>query len=501
MKPVGLGSTLCPEDVIRVARGAKVILTPAAKKKITAARKTIETILEKDDLVYGINTGFGILSNVRIDKTDLAELQENLIRSHATAVGPPLGTEHARAVVFLRAATLAQGHSGVRPVIVETLIQLLNKNVTPYIPEQGSVGACGDLAPLAHVALVLMGEGHVLDPITNTKISSKKALESAKIKPLKLAAKEGLALINGTQFMTALACFALVESETLLAQANIATALTVEALKGTQTAFDPRIQQVRPHPGQVFVADHLRELLGKKQKSQIQNSHSDCDRVQDPYSLRCVPQVHGVSLDTLKFVRDIVTREINAVTDNPLVFPQSGDVLSGGNFHGQYIAMAMDFLAIAMAEIANISERRIEKLVNPAISGLPAFLTENSGLNSGFMIVQVAAASLVSENKTLCHPAVVDSIPTSADKEDHVSMGAWAARKALQVVTNTRRVVAMEWIAACQGLDFHQPLKSTPALEAVRSLVRERSAFRKKDAAFYEDIERIEALLRQADNI
>ena len=483
------------EDVYRVSTTSKKVrLSPVAKKKIKRAHDFLIKKSKSGEVIYGVNTGFGILSNVKIEPHNIAQLQLNLLRSHAVGTGNPLPREQVRAMVLLRASTLTQGHSGVSVSLVEALIALLNHDVTPWIPEQGSVGASGDLSPLAHLALVLIGEGRAY--VDGKLITGKKALELKKLKPVTLGAKEGLALINGTQFMAALATFAVLESERLFRVANITSAMTLEALRGTAVAFDAKIHALRPHPGQIEVAKILRDLLDHPKKSEIARSHADCDKVQDPYSLRCIPQVHGATLDTIRFVREIVEREINSVTDNPLIFPKEGEILSGGNFHGQYLAVGMDYLSIAMAEMGSISEQRIEKLVNPAISDLPAFLMMKSGINSGFMIVQVAAASIVSENKTLCHPASVDSIPTSADKEDHVSMGAWAARKCLTVIKNVERVISMELMAATQGVDLLRPLKTTKKLEAVKKQIRTKVPFFTEDAPFYESMEQISEIVK-----
>jgi histidine ammonia-lyase len=397
-------------------------------------------------------------------------------------------------MMLLRAAALAIGHSGVSLRLVEQILRLLNQGVCPLIPSQGSVGASGDLAPLSHLALVLIGEGRAR--VQGREVSGREALRIAGLKPLRLGPKEGLALINGTQFMTAIGALTLLDAEHLADVADAAGALTVEALRGTETAFEPEIHAVRPHPGQKRVASNMRKLLlSGGGKSGIALSHEGCGKVQDPYSLRCIPQVHGASRDTLAFARQVLEREINSVTDNPLIFPAEKKILSGGNFHGQIVAIAMDALAIAVAELASISEQRIEKLVNPAISELPAFLTKNGGLNSGFMIVQVAAASIVSENKTLCHPASVDSIPTSADKEDHVSMGAWAAVKASRVLANSRRVLAMELLAAAQGIDFLRPLKTSAVLEKVLRRIRKRVPRADVDRSFHEDLKYLERLI------
>jgi histidine ammonia-lyase len=435
-----------------------------------------------------------LLSNVRIDSKDLARLQVNLLRSHAVGTGDPLSREQVRAMVLLRAATLTQGNSGVSIQVVRALLNLINHDITPWIPEQGSVGASGDLSPLAHLALVLIGEGKA--HVDGKLVSGADALKKRKLKPVVLGPKEGLALINGTQFMAALAVFTVVEAEQLLRVANLSGAMTLEALRGTSVAFDEKIHAVRPHPGQIEIAREFRRLLEHPRKSEIARSHEGCGKVQDPYSLRCIPQVHGASLDTLRFARQVVEREINSVTDNPLVFVDQDEILSGGNFHGQYLALVMDYLAIALAEIGSISEQRIEKLINPAISDLPAFLMKKSGINSGFMIVQVAAASIVSENKTLCHPASVDTIPTSADKEDHVSMGAWAARKCLKVLANVRRVISMEMMAATQGVDLLKPLKTTRELERIKGEVRKHVPYFDEDAPFYDAIGKVEALTR-----
>jgi histidine ammonia-lyase len=497
MKSYELGQKpLTIEDVYSIARhGVRVNLSTAAKARITKAHQYLIKKSKSGDTIYGVNTGFGILSNVRIEAKDLEQLQLNLLRSHAVGTGRALFKDQVRAMLFLRAATLTQGNSGVSLNLVQALLNLLNHDVIPWIPEQGSVGASGDLSPLAHLALVLVGEGKAY--VDGKLMSGKRALQNKKLKPIVLGPKEGLALINGTQFMAALAVFAIGESEQLFRVANLSGAMTLEALRGTVTAFDKKIHAVRPHPGQIEVAGIFRKLLGAGKKSEIALSHEGCGRVQDPYSLRCIPQVHGPILDTIRFVRTIVEREINSVTDNPLVFVNEDEILSGGNFHGQYLAMGMDYLAIAMAELASISEQRIEKLINPTISELPAFLMKKSGINSGFMIVQVAAASIVSENKTLAHPASVDTIPTSADKEDHVSMGAWASRKCLMVIHNVRRVLSMEMLAACQGIDLLRPLKTTQALEAVHAEVRTKIPYFTEDAPFYEAIREMQNFTRK----
>lgn len=495
-RPFRLGVDRVTLEVVRdVARfDRKVVLAPAAKAKIERAYRYLRKRTEGGETIYGVNTGFGLLSSVRIPEADLEELQYNLLRSHSVGTGEPIGIAQSRAMLFLRAVNLSVGHSGVRVQLVEQILACLNAGVTPWIPEQGSVGASGDLAPLSHLSLVLIGEGRAY--YRGKLMDGGAALRAAGLKPVRLGPKEGLALINGTQFMTALGTLALLDAEYLCDVADLAGATSLEALKGTVSAFDADIHRVRPHPGQSRVAARLREILQPKgRESEIARSHEGCGKVQDPYSLRCMPQVHGASRDTLRFVREVLEREVVSVTDNPLVFPASGKVLSGGNFHGQIVAIAMDALSIAVAEIASISEQRIEKLINPAMSGLPAFLVQEGGVNSGFMIVQVAAASIVSENKTLCHPASVDSIPTSADKEDHVSMGAWAARKATRVLENSRRVIAMELLAASTGLEFHRPLRSSPKIEATIRALRTRVKPITKDRTFHLDMRAIEEML------
>ncbi|MEN9722171.1 MAG: hypothetical protein RJB38_157 [Pseudomonadota bacterium] len=487
-------STLSIEDVVSVAEGGrKVSLGPKAQRKIKTAHDFLIKKARSGATFYGINTGFGLLSNVRIDDSDIERLQVHLIRSHAVGVGRYLDDAPVRAMLLLRAWNLCQGHSGVALKTVERLLEFLNFGIHPLVPEQGSVGASGDLAPLSHLALPLIGEGKVR--VKGVEMAASAALRKFKLQPLRLGPKEGLALINGTQFMTAIGSLALARAEHLCDAADLIGAMSVEAMRGTVTAFEPEIHAVRPHPGQIRTAANLRAVLSGQGKSEIALSHEGCGKVQDPYSLRCMPQVHGASRDVLRFVREVLEREVNAVTDNPLLFPETGKILSGGNFHGQIVAIAMDALAIAMAEIASISEQRIEKLINPALSDLPAFLVKQGGLNSGFMIIQVAAASIVSENKTLCHPASVDSIPTSADKEDHVSMGAWAARKAELVIRNSARVLAMELLSAAQGIDLLRPLRSTKSLEQLHSLVRRHAKYAEEDRSFHEDLIQLETLL------
>jgi histidine ammonia-lyase len=489
------GASLTPSDVEEVAlRQARVRLHAKVRPRMLRSRRLIDRLAGGSEPIYGVNTGFGRLKDVAIPSSRIGELQTNLIRSHCAGVGEPLSEDQTRALILLRANVLARGNSGVRPLIVERLLELLNRDLLPVVPGQGSVGASGDLAPLAHLALALLGEGKVrsrgrLQPAAL-------ALERAGLSPLALRAKEGLALINGTQLMTALGTLALLRGESLARHADLAGALSIEALKGSRRAFDPRIEKLRPHPGQAASAANLRRLLSH---SQVERSHAGCGRVQDSYALRCMPQVHGASRDALAHVREVLEREINAVTDNPILFPADRELVSGGNFHGEPVAMALDYCGIALAELAAISERRIERLTNPDLSGLPAFLTPEPGLHSGFMMAQVTAAALVSENKGLAHPASVDSIPTSASQEDHVSMGAWAARKTLRILENSERVLAIEILAACQGLDFLSPLKTSPALEAARRAVRRRIPRLVRDRVLSADMDRMTDLLRSGE--
>jgi len=428
----------------------RLALGRTTRERVAGAARFVHDLCGRKEPVYGITTGFGRLAHVRIEPRHLARLQEHLVVSHAAGVGDPLPEREARLAIAVRAATLASGHSGVRLETLRTLIGLWNRGVVPVIPEQGSVCASGDLAPLAHVAMTLLGKGEAY--FDGRRMSAGAALKRAKLKPVRLEPKEGLALINGTSVACAILAVALVEAQDLVRLADVAAAMSLEALLGTDRPFDARVHRLRAHPGQVATARNVRRLL---KGSGILPSHRDSDhKVQDCYSLRCVPQVHGAARDGLRFARGIVERELNAVTDNPILFPADGEVISAGNFHGQHVALAADTAGIALAEIAAISERRIEQMVNPDLSKLPAFLAEAPGLNSGFMMAQTTAAALVSENKTLAHPASVDSIPTSANQEDHVSMGMWAARKCRGIVRNVRAVLAIEFLAAAQALDF-----------------------------------------------
>jgi histidine ammonia-lyase len=490
------GSTLTIEDVGAVARlGAVPRLAPRARRAMARSRALVDRTLRAGTTAYGVNTGFGHLSDVHIAPERLADLQLNLVRSHACGVGAPFAADETRAMMLLRANTLAKGVSGIRPAVVETLLAMLRANIVPVVPSQGSVGASGDLAPLAHLALALIGEGAVVH--RGRARRADQALRAARIAPVCLGPKEGLSLINGTQAMTAVGALVLLDAEELVRHADLAGAMSLEALKGSATPFDRRIHEVRPHPGQTRSAANLRRLL---RASEIMDSHRDCGRVQDSYALRCMPQVHGAARGALAHVREVLAIEVNAGTDNPLVFtgPRAG-LVSGGNFHGQPVAAALDFLAIAMTSLASICERRVDRLVNPYFSGLPAFLSEESGLNSGFMLAQVTAAALVSESKVLSHPASVDSIPTSANKEDHVSMGPIAARKAAAVVANARRVLAIELLAASQALDFLSPLRPAKAVAAAHRALRRRVAHLSRDRVMAGDIEAVAGLIRSGE--
>ncbi len=462
------GSTVTPEMVVAIADGQPCRLAPAARRRVRAARRVVAGAVRSGRRVYGVNTGFGHLAGIRIAEADLDELQRNLVRSHAAGVGRCLDKRVVRAVVALRANSLARGHSGLRIETLERMIELLDAGIVPAIPEQGSVGASGDLAPLAHLALVIMGEGEVLH--RGRRQAARAALRRAGLEPIRLEAKEGLALINGTQFMTAIGLLALLRAERLTVAADIVGAMSLEATLGSHRPFDERIHAARPHPGQLTSALNLRRLL---LDSAIERSHADCSRVQDCYSLRCMPQVHGAARDALAHVRWVLQIEVNASTDNPMVFAEQDDLVSGGNFHEQPVSLALDHLGAATCSLGTISERRINRLVDPALSeGLPAFLTSNPGLHSGYMLAQVTAAALVSENKVLAHPASVDSITTSASKEDHVSMGAQAARQAAQIVGHVATVLGIEALCAAQALDLRRPLRAGRGVEAARRALR-----------------------------
>jgi histidine ammonia-lyase len=497
MKTLALGrDPLDLANLEAVAHGRlSVTLDADCRRRLVHTRTQVERLLLPNaPNTYGVNTGFGALAEVRIENSDLAQLQLNLVRSHSTGVGNPFPTPIVRAMMLLRANVLTLGTSGVRPDVPELLIGMINAGVHPIIPQKGSVGASGDLAPLAHLALVLVGEGEA--EFQGERISGDAALHRAGLNPVVLAPKEGLALINGTQAMTADAALIVARAQRLLRSADVIGALSLEVLLGSFRPFDARIHQARGQLGQISVAANLRHLLAD---SEINASHHDCAKVQDPYSLRCMPQVHGASRDVIGHAAQTIGFELNAATDNPLVFVdgEAMDTISGGNFHGQPIAFAADFMGIALAELANISERRIEQMVNPALStGLTPFLTAHKGLESGFMIAQVTAAALVSENKVLAHPASVDSIPSSANREDHVSMGTIAARKAREILGNVEYVLGIELLCASQGLDQRRPLRSSAALEAAHALVRTVIPPFEGDRILHHDIEAATALVR-----
>ncbi len=462
-----------------------VTLDPQARPAIDASAAAIHAIVAKGDAAYGINTGFGKLAKTRIPDEQLELLQRNLILSHSVGTGEPMSDATVRLVMLMKAASLARGYSGVRPVVIDTLLALLNAGVMPVIPVKGSVGASGDLAPLSHMTLALMGEGPVR--VNGEMRPAAEALKAAGIAPLTLAAKEGLALINGTQVSTALALHGLFMAERLLDAGTVIGALCVDAAKGSDAPFDPRIHAVRGQPGQIAVAAATRALLAG---SQIRQSHRDNDeRVQDPYSLRCQPQVMGACRDLIANAARTLLTEANAVTDNPLVFVDSGEVLSGGNFHAEPVAFAADTLALAISEIGAISERRIALLIDSTLSGLPPFLVDQPGLNSGFMIAHVTAAALASENKSHAHPASVDSLPTSANQEDHVSMATFAGRRLDEMARNTATILAIEWLAAAQGVDFHRPLRTSQRLAQTHATLRQRVPFYAQDRLFAPDIE------------
>ena len=489
---IEVGKSLTRDDVIAVScLNAKAGLDQDSRLRMLASRKVVEDRLTDGQPHYGINTGFGALAEVPISIDKVRTLQLNLVRSHSSGVGPSMPTEVVRAAMLLRAHTLALGLSGIRPGVIGLLLDMLNARIHPLVPSKGSVGASGDLAPLAHIALTLVGEGQV--EYNGKVVSAAEALRAEGLNPVRLEAKEGLSLINGTQMMTAVGVIMLWHANHLAKVADIAGAMSLEAVRGTPVAFDARIQRARPHAGQGRSAKNLRTLLAD---SEIRDSHKDCKKVQDPYSLRCMPQVHGAVTDALDYVAGVVTTEINSVTDNPLVF-DNGDIVSGGNFHGEPVALAMDFAGISVAELASISERRVEHLLNPTLSdGLPPFLVKESGLNSGFMIAQVAAASLVSENKILAHPASVDSIPSSANREDHVSMGLTAANKAMIIIDNVRNALAVEVLAAAQGLDLRLPLTPGIGVRAAHDFVRQTISFENEDRVLAWDIDRVSLMLR-----
>jgi len=493
MKTIFLGvEGMTLENLAAIAReGIRVQLTADAEKQIQKSRLLIERWVQEERTIYGITTGFGALSDVAISKKDTRRLQKNILMSHAAGVGRPFDEPTVRAILALRIKDLARGHSGIRLSTVQQLVALLNWGVCPLIPQKGSVGASGDLAPLAHLGLVLIGMGEAF--FKGQRLSGRQALSKCGLKPLQLEAGEGLALVNGTQVMTAVGGLALYDAGLLAKLTDIAAAMSLEVLMGSRTEFDPKIHEVRPHPGQAAAADNMARIT---QQSEIITSHKDCGRVQDAYTLRCSPQVHGATRDAIRYCRDVIETEMNSSTNNPLIFADTQEFLLGGNFHGQPVATAMDFLGIAVAELADISERRIERLVNPKLSGLPAFLVDDGGLNSGFMLAQYTAAALVSENRVLCHPASIDSIPTSANKEDHVSMGTIAARKCRDIVRNTEDVIAIELLCAAQALDLFTNMKPGKGTLAAYQAIRQSVSHLDKDRIVSTDISAVKQLMR-----
>lgn len=485
------GQSLNLGQLFQIAREKlKVRISAHAVDRMRKSRECIEKFLDTGEIIYGVNTGFGKLADVHIPSNEIEELQLNLVLSHSCGTGLPIPEEIVRTAMALKANSLCAGYSGVRLEITDMLISMLNKNIVPIIPAKGSVGASGDLAPLAHMTLVMLGLGEAW--IDSRRVNGAQALKIVNLEPVKLGAKEGLALLNGTQILTAYAAMALFRAQRLVKLADIAGAISVESLLHSQKAFDPRIQKVRGYPQQIKVGKNLKRLLSD---SEIDESHIDCGKVQDAYSSRCIPQVHGGVRTAIEYVENVVTTEINAVTDNPLIFSESEQALSGGNFHGQPVALACDTLSIACSQLANISERRLANLLDPNHSGLPAFLVTESGTNSGFMIPQVTAAALVAENKVLSHPASVDSIPTSANQEDFVSMGTHAARKALEIVENAETIIGIELLAGCQAMDFRKNLKpgkgTGPAYEIIRKFIPPVQ----KDRLLQKDIEKIKNLV------
>ena len=488
-----------------IKENQQVVLSNEAKKGINKTRRLIDKWVASDEPIYGVTTGFGEFANVMISEKDTEALQRNLIVSHSAGVGENLPPLIVKIMMLLRANALARGNSGIRLTTIEHLIAMINKNIIPVIPSQGSVGSSGDLAPLSHLVLAMIGEGevqiikNVLDEKSSaTKaISSKAAFRKFKLIPVKLGAKEGLALVNGTQMMTAFASWICIQSQKLIKHVDIASALSNEALRGTDKAYDARLHELRPYKGQIVTAKNMLALL---KNSEIRKSHLTGDeRVQDSYSIRCIPQIHGASRDTINYVSSLVDIEINSVTDNPLIFPDQQDHIEGGNFHGQPMALAMDFMSIALSELANVSERRTERMVNGALSKLPRFLIKKGGLNSGLMIAQYTAASLVSENKVLSHPASVDSIPTSANQEDHNSMGSIAARKCYQILKNTQTVIAIELLTAAQAVEFLKPLKCGIGTNIAYNTIREHIAPLRSDRILSKDIAKSLALVKNED--
>ena len=489
------GHSLTPETVEAISYGAPIAIAEAAMTRVHASKGIVNRLADGEKPIYGISTGFGELSRVKVSAEDNGQLQKNLILSHACAVGRPLSRERVRAIMCLRLNTLLSGYSGVSPEVVTTLAAFLNHDLIPHVPEKGSLGASGDLANLAHIALCLIGEGELAEGVQGNFRPSRELMESYGLSPVVLSGKDGLAIINGTPFMCGLGVLAWREAEALWSYAHFAAALTFEAFRGITAALDERVHAIRPHRGQILSAKLLRELL--EGSDYVDSRTGD---VQDPYTLRCTPQVHGATYDALQYVGTVLQTELNSVTDNPLVFPDADDVISGGNFHGQTLALSLDFLAMAVSELANISERRIERLVNPQLSGgLPAFLVASEGVNSGLMIPQYTAACLVSENKILSHPASVDSIPSSANKEDHVSMGGNAARKVQEVIANTRQVIAIELMTAAQALDLLPRHKLGRGTEIIYREIRSKIDFLAADRILYPDLVAADEMLRSRD--
>lgn len=490
------GEPLSLEVLTKVAIGRRPVqIATAAIRLMEQSRRVIEELIHNQQTAYGVNTGFGKLADVRIEQDELATLQKNLVRSHACGLGAPLDESEVRAILLLRANVLSKGLSGIRPVVAETLVSFLNHQIHPVVPARGSVGASGDLAPLAHLALALIGEGEVF--FQGKRVATREALQQCGLKPLELEAKEGLALLNGTQAMTAVGSLSLARAKRVIHLFDLAGAMSLEALEGTPVAFDERIHLARAHKGQIQVAEHLRNLLDG---SEIRESHRTGDpRVQDAYCLRCMPQVHGAARGALAHVMDIFEIETASATDNPLIFA-NGDILSGGNFHGAPLALSLDYAAIAITDMMSISERRIDRLINPDINeGLPAFLSDKPGLSSGLMIAHVAAAALLNEAKVLSHPSSVDSVPTSGGKEDHVSMGMTGALKLRQIVENAEHVLAIELLAAAQGLDYRLPLKPALKIDAARQFIRQRVPRLAEDRALSYDIEALACGIREGE--
>ena len=485
------GNNLTLDEVVRVTRGREPVeISATGRQQLAASRAIVENLLDSTTPVYGISTGFGNLSQIWISPEEREALQRNLILSHAAGVGDYLPEDVVRAAMLMRANSLVKGYSGIRPATVEMLLELLNRGVYPAVPSKGSVGASGDLSPLSHIALVLMGEGKAF--VAGKLVTGAAALAAVGLLPVAFAAKEGLALINGTQIMTAVGALVVHDAALLMKAADIAAAMSLEALRGTRTAYDERIGRIRPHPGQLASSANLLKLTAD---SRIMESHENCGKVQDAYSLRCVPQVHGASKDAVRRARETIEIEMNSATDNPLIFPDTGEVISGGNFHGQPVALVMDYLKTALAEIGSISERRVNRMLDAHLSDLPPFLTAYPGVDSGLMITQYTAAALVSENKVLAHPACVDSIPTSANQEDHVSMGTIAARQSREILENSRHVIAIEMLVAAQGLDFLKPLEPGVGVQAAYKAVRAEVPHLEEDRVPAEDIATVYRLL------